>query len=305
MRNKFSDAFFESSIENERLCLIVADISPAGSLAKFRERTPERFINVGVAEQIMVGIAAGLAMRGFQPFIYTIATFSLYRPFEFVRDDLCYQNLPVTVVGIGGGVGYSTLGATHHAQEDVALCMAIPNMTVLAPCDPLEVEVMTRWCAYQQRGPVYLRMGKAGEPTLTETAEPWQFGKIRHLREGKDHCIVTYGVVTKLAIAVAEALEKKGIQTAVIAVPTLKPLDREGLAEILSSFDDISVLEESAPRALGLEVEALAFRSGFRGRLQTFALRDEFIHCYGSHDDILSAHGLSLPALVDAITASR
>lgn len=305
MRNKFSDAFFQASIENEKLCLIVADISPAGSLAKFRERSPERFINVGVAEQIMVGIAAGLAMRGYQPFIYTIATFSLYRPFEFVRDDLCYQNLPVTIVGIGGGVGYSTLGATHHAQEDVALCMAVPNMTVLAPCDPLEVESMTKWCAYQQRGPVYLRMGKAGEPTFTESAEPWQFGRIRHLRSGADHCIITYGVVTKLAVATAEGMERKGIRTAVVTVPTLKPLDREGLSEILASFDDISVIEESSPRALGLELEALAFRTGYRGRLQKFSLRDEFIHCYGSHDDILAAHGLSVPVLVNAISTSR
>jgi len=181
--------------------------------------------------------------------------------------------------------------------------MSVPNLRVLAPTDPLEVEAMTRWCATQEDGPVYLRLGKAGEPTLTETAEPWQFGRIRHLREGKDHCIVTYGVITKLAIATAEALEKKGLQTAVVAVPTLKPLDREGLGEILSSFDDISVVEESAPRALGIEVEALAFRSGFRGRLQTFALRDEFIHCYGSHDDILSAHGLSLPTLLKSVSS--
>jgi len=148
-------------------------------------------------------------------------------------------------------------------------------------------------------------MGKAGEPTLTETAEPWQFGKIRHLREGKDHCIVTYGVITKLAIATAEALEKKGIQTAVVAVPTLKPLDREGLGEILSSFDDISVVEESAPRALGLEVEALAFRTRFTGRLQTFSLRDEFLHCYGSHDDILTAHGLNVGTILNRVVTGK
>jgi len=302
MRNKFSDTFFASSIENDSLCLIVADISPAGSLAKFRERSPERFVNVGVAEQIMVGIAAGLAMRGFQPFIYTIATFSLYRPFEFVRDDLCYQNLPVTIVGIGGGVSYSTLGATHHAQEDVALCMALPNMTVLAPTDPLEVEVMTRWCASQKRGPVYLRMGKAGEPVLTERAEPWEFGKIRRLRHGRDHCIVTYGVITKMAFDVAERLESAGLSTAIVTVPTLKPLDREGLTLLLNEFESISVLEESAPRALGLEMESLAFRNGYSGTLSNFALQDEFIHCYGTHEDLLAAHGLSADRIFNALS---
>jgi len=303
VRNRFAEMFYEIAKRDDRQCMIVADISPAGSMAKFRDEYPRRFVNTGVAEQVMIGLAAGMSQRGLRPFAYTIATFALYRPFEMIRDDLCYQNLPVTVVGIGGGVSYSTLGATHHAQEDVAIAMSVPNLRVLAPTDPLEVEAMTRWCATQEDGPVYLRLGKAGEPTLTETAEPWQFGRIRHLREGKDHCIVTYGVITKLAIATAEALEKKGLQTAVVAVPTLKPLDREGLGEILSSFDDISVVEESAPRALGIEVEALAFRSGFRGRLQTFALRDEFIHCYGSHDDILSAHGLSLPTLLKSVSS--
>jgi len=298
MRNKFSDAFYEESVKSDQLCLIVADISPAGSLAKFRERSPQRFVNVGVAEQIMIGMAAGLSMRGFQPFVYTIATFSLYRPFEFVRDVLCYQNLPVTIVGIGGGVSYSTLGTTHHAQEDVAIAMTIPNMNVLAPCDPLEVEVMTRWCTRQKVGPVYLRLGKAGEPDLTASAlDSWEFGKIRRLRPGKDHCIITYGVITKLALALADQLEARGTSCEIVTVPTLKPLDRDGLMGVLQRHSNVTVIEESAPRALGLEVEALAFRSGYQGSLNTFALKDEFIHCYGSHDDILAVHGLSLAEL--------
>lgn len=305
MRNKFSDAFFAASIQNDKLCLIVADISPAGSLAKFRERSPDRFINVGVAEQIMIGISAGLAMRGFQPFVYTIATFSLYRPFEFVRDDLCYQNLPVTIVGIGGGVGYSTLGATHHAQEDVALAMTLPNISVLAPSDPLEVEAMTNWCTSQRRGPVYLRMGKAGEPVLTEGADPWEFGKLRTLRKGSQHCVVTYGVITRLALEVADQLEARGVSTAVVTVPTLKPLDRDGLSDMLASFPAVTLIEESAPRALGLELQAMAFAAEYRGSLEVFALKDEFIHCYGTHADILAAHGLSVEQIMRRLNRSR
>ena len=121
MRNRFADTFYELGKADPRLCVVVADISPAGSIAKFRSEFPRRFINTGVSEQIMIGMVAGMAQRGLRPFAYTIATFTLYRPFEMVRDDLCYQNLPVTIVGIGGGVTYSTLGATHHAQEDVAI----------------------------------------------------------------------------------------------------------------------------------------------------------------------------------------
>src|SRR5215813_14137111 len=117
MRNTFSEALYKAASTN--IDIVVADISPAGSMAKFSQQYPARFINVGVAEQSMIGICAGLALKGCQPFAYTIATFSLYRPFEMVRDDLCYQNLPVTVVGMGAGVIYSTLGGTHHTQEDI------------------------------------------------------------------------------------------------------------------------------------------------------------------------------------------
>ena len=151
MRNRFADTFYELGKADPRLCVVVADISPAGSIAKFRHEFPHRFINTGVSEQIMIGMAAGMAQRGLKPFAYTIATFTLYRPFEMVRDDLCYQNLPVTIVGIGGGVTYSTLGATHHAQEDVAIASAIPNLSVIAPCDPSETEAATRWCAAQEQ----------------------------------------------------------------------------------------------------------------------------------------------------------
>src|SRR6201988_1472468 len=139
MRNTFSKALKRPAPANPDVYIVVADISPAGSMGKFRDQYPDRFINVGVAEQSMIGICAGLALKGCQPFAYTIATFSLYRPFEIVRDDLCYQNPPGTVVGMGAGVIYSTLGGTHHTQEDIAIAGAIPNMQIIAHCDPLEV----------------------------------------------------------------------------------------------------------------------------------------------------------------------
>src|ERR1700739_2804220 len=121
MRNTFSETLYECAKKDPRIFIVVADISPAGSMAKFQAEYPEGFINVGVAEQVMIGIAAGLALKGCQPFAYTIATFSLYRPFEIVRDDLCYQNLPVTVVGMGAGVIYSDHGGTHHTIEQHVL----------------------------------------------------------------------------------------------------------------------------------------------------------------------------------------
>lgn len=294
MRNTFSETLYAEATANPDIYIVVADISPAGSMGKFSSEYPERFINVGVAEQSMIGIAAGLALKGCQPFAYTIATFSLYRPFEMIRDDLCYQNLPVTVVGMGAGVIYSTLGGTHHTQEDIAIASALPNMQVLAPCDPLECIEATRWCARQKNGPVYLRIGKAGEPVLTANAEPWQFGKLRYLRRGSDVCILTYGVITAMATGIADELAAQGRSVSLVSAHTLKPLDRDGITAALRQHSHVVVIEEHAPQGgLASQVKQIAWDVRATCRLDTFTLQDAFIHNYGSTNDLLAAHGLS------------
>ena len=298
MRNAFADTIYEAGKNDKRVAIVVADISPAGSMQKFREEFPERFINTGVSEQIMIGLCAGMALRGLRPFAYTIATFTFYRPFEFVRDDLCYQNLPVTIVGIGGGVTYSTLGGTHHAQEDVVLASALPNMNVIAPCDPAEARQAALWCTTQERGPVYLRLGKAGEPDLTSRgAEPFVFGKLRYLRRGSDVCILSYGPILKMAADVAQKFEARGESVSVVSVHTLKPLDNDGLIEALRRHRRVVVIEEAAPYALGLRVKALAWDAKASCRLDVFSLQDAFIHTYGSPAELLAAHGLELGAI--------
>jgi transketolase len=306
MRNKFADVFYELGRVDPRLCVVVADISPAGSIAKFRTEFPDRFINTGVAEQIMIGMVAGMAQRGLKPFAYTIATFALYRPFEFVRDDLCYQNLPVTVVGIGGGVTYSTLGGTHHAQEDIGVACAVPNLSVIAPCDPQETELATRWCATTDHGPTYLRLGKAGEPTLTkDAADPWEFGKLRYITRGCDVCILTYGTIAGLAAALAERFRARGQSVSLASVHTLKPLDEAGIVHALKGHRQVLVIEECAPSgSLGLRVKQLAWDSDAPCRVDAFCLQDAFIHHYGSHQDLLAAHGLEADAIAAGVGLS-
>ena len=300
MRNTFAQTFLEAAREDDRLCVVVADISPAGAMDQFRKEFPDRFINTGVAEQIMIGMVAGMSMQGLRPFAYTIATFTLYRPFEFIRDDLCYQNLPVTVVGIGGGVTYSTLGSTHHAQEDVAIARAVPNLRVIAPCDPEEARAATKWCVGQQEGPVYLRLGKAGEPVITANATtPFEFGKLRMLREGTDVCILGYGPILKMAMDAADRLGQRGVSTGVASVHTLKPLDQEGIARVLGKYRHVIVLEEMvAQGGLGESVKAVAWESGATCKIDWMSLKDEFIHVYGKHEDVLAAHGLTLDRLL-------
>jgi transketolase len=295
MRDQFARTVYEVAKQKDDVFIVVADISPAGSMAPFRADYPDRFINVGVAEQSMIGLCAGLALRGFRPYAYTIATFSIYRPFEQVRVDVCYHGLPVTMVGIGGGVAYSTLGGTHHAQEDVAVMSALPNMTVLAPCDPAETAAAT-WATVAVNGPVYLRLGKAGEPDLTSQAsEPFVLGRIRKIREGRDICILSFGTITRLSMEVATLLEAEAkASVAVISVHTIKPLDREGIARVLGQYSTVLVIEEHSPHGgLGVQVTALAYESGARCRLQTFSLKDEFVHAFGTHAYLLGEHGLS------------
>jgi transketolase len=303
MRNAFSETLYACAKQDPSIYIVVADISPAGSMGKFRSEYPERFINVGVAEQVMIGLAAGLALKGAQPFAYTIATFSLYRPFEMVRDDLCYQNLPVTVVGMGSGVVYSTLGGTHHTMEDVAIATALPNMQVLAPCDPLETEAATRHCAQQKTGPVYLKLGKVGEKTVTaEALDPFVFGKLRYLKKGRDTAILTYGPLIAQALEVAARLEARGESVSVVSVHTLKPLDRDGIAAALADHARVIVMEENVPHgALASRVKAIAWDTKAACDLKVFTLKDEFIHFYGTYEELLAQHGLSVDQVLKGL----
>lgn len=303
MRNAFADVLFEIGQADPRLCALVADISPAGSMVKFREQFPERFINTGVAEQALIGIAAGLALRGMRPFCYTIATFSLFRPFEMIRVDLAYQNLPVTVVGMGAGVIYSTLGSTHHTMEDIAVASAVPNMTVLAPCDPVEMRLATYWCATSSTGPVYMRLGKAGEPVLTaHAADPFVAGKIRYLSRGRHTAVLSYGITVALANDVAAGLEARGESVSVVSCHTIKPLDRAGIEQVLEQHSRVVVVEEHVPHGgLGSRVKEIAWEIGARCRLSCFGLQDRFIHCYGSHADLLRAHGLTADRVLSTL----
>ena len=303
MRNVFAETLYEEATRDERIFVVVADISPAGSMAKFREQYPDRFLNVGVAEQAMIGICGGLALRGYRPFAYTIATFALYRPFEMVRDDLCYQNLPVTIVGVGGGVIYSQLGGTHHAQEDISIATSLPNMSVVAPGDPLEVRSAVRHCARENQGPLYLRLGKAGEPILTQDAiDPWEFGKVRWIRRGDEICVLSYGVVLKMAAEVADRLQEAGHSVSLASVHTLKPLDRPGIEDALRRHRRVVVVEEHAPHGgLTSRLKEIAWDIQATCKVNSFTLKDEFIHCYGSHDQLLAAHGLDVGSITAAV----
>jgi len=309
LRNKFAETFYELAKQDERLCMIVADISPAGSMEKFRKEFPDRFINVGVAEQAMVGLAAGMAQRGLRPICYTIATFALFRPYEFVRNDLAYQKLPVTIVGMGAGLSYSTLGGTHQAIEDVEVACAIPGMTVLAPCDPPETASATRWCVERDKGgPVYLRLGKAGESSLTEKVDQlWVFGKVRWLQRPSldidpDYCVVSYGPLMDVALGVAAGLRRRGHWVSVVNCHTLSPLDIDGIEEICSCHSTVVTIEEATDAPLGGIVSSIAHGTGCNCPVLSFYIPREFHHVLGTRTELLDYYGLSEEKILAQIT---
>lgn len=294
MRDAFALALNQASKKEKNIFFVVADISPASSLEGFLADNPDRFIDVGVSEQSLIGICAGLAMKGFRPFAYTIANFVIYRPFEQVRVDLCYQELPVVLVGVGGGVSYPALGGTHHTIEDIGIMSQLPNMTVIAPCDPLEVFSAVHQ-SFEVEGPMYLRIGKAGEPNLTLNAvDEFKIGKIRKLKEGQQVAVIGYGPIMKMVYDLLDSVPSRAEEVAVYSAHTLKPFDGEGMSRILMNYSRVVVLEEHV-FAGGLSSHAvrIAYESRSNCDLHLMHLKDEFIHTYGQKQDILDAHELT------------
>lgn len=287
MRNALASTLYALAKKDERIVVIVADISPAGAMEDFKREFPARFINVGVAEQSMIGLAAGLAQRGFKPFCYTIATFALFRAYEFIRCDLAYQNLPVTVVGMGAGLSYSTLGGTHQAIEDVAVAMACPNLTVLAPCDPAETVECVSWCAGRKSGgPVYMRIGKAGEPDMPRQGRGTGWFWMHAVPYATETVIVSHGVIAAEALTAARRLRANAISICMLA-----PLP-DAVVRVLGQYENVVVIEEAsgAPLAGALRAAGLNAKS--------FALPRTFPHAHGTRAKLLARAGLTADTIV-------
>ena len=300
MRNTFAKEIFSLSKKNDKIRVVAADISPAGKLAELSKKKNKIFINVGVAETSMISICAGLALSGYKPFAYTIATFSLYRPFEMVRDDLCYQNLPVTIVGMGSGTIYSTLGGTHMSQEDIGIARCLPNMQVIAPCDSIELKSSINFLVKKSKSPTYLRIGKSGEKDLIfHESEEWKFGKIRKIKNGKNICLIGYGPVMKLFFEILKPLGEAGIKPSIYSSHTLKPFDYNGLEKIFRKYKYIISLEDhSEINGLSKIILEHAFKKKFNGKIENFSLQDKFIKNYGVQNDLLKMHGISKKKLI-------
>jgi len=246
MRSAFIEELTRLARLDRNIVLVVGDLG-FGVVGKFAEELPAQFVNAGVAEQNMTGLAAGMAMSGRTVLTYSIANFPVIRCLEQIRNDVCYHDANVKIVAVGGGMAYGSLGMTHHATEDLAIMRAMPNMVVLAPNDPVEAKLATR-AAVEHRGPVYLRLGKQGEKRVHATDPEFQIGKSIRMREGGDATLVVTGGLLQNAMEAAELLASRGIQAAVISAPSLKPFDAQALNDSTALF---TIEEHSVIGGLG------------------------------------------------------
>jgi transketolase len=243
MRNAFADELTRLGDEDSRIVMLSGDIGNR-LFDKFKAKHPSRFFNCGVAEANMMGVAAGMAMNGLRPVAYTITPFVTTRCLEQIRTDVCYHEAPVTIVAVGAGLSYSGLGPTHHSCEDISFLRSIPNMVVICPGDAFEVRAALR-AAMQQDHPVYIRMGKKGEPVVHPgSIENFQIGKAITVADGKDVCLLSTGNMLPEAIEAARKLREQGISAQVVSFHTVKPLDQAYLKDAFGRFKLVATIEE-------------------------------------------------------------
>lgn len=243
MRNAFAKTLMEVAEKQDNIWLLNADLGYS-VLEPFAKKYPDRYLNVGIAEQNMAGIAAGLGMNECIPFLYSIGNFPTLRCFEQIRNDICYHNADVKIVSVGAGFSYGAQGYTHHAIEDLAAMKLLPKIAIFSPCDPVETAAMVRSMA-KNKTPTYLRLGRAGEDTYHHSVfTDEELLKPHILEDGNEILIIATGGIIGEAIKARLKLEKENIHIAVASLPILKPLDREALQNLCKPYKIIITLEE-------------------------------------------------------------
>jgi transketolase len=302
LRTEFVAGLVELAERDERVLLLTGDLGYT-VVEPFAERFPDRFLNVGVAEQNMVGVATGLAEAGFVPFVYSIATFASMRGYEFIRNGPLLHELPVRIVGVGGGLDYGHNGVTHYALEDIAIMRAQPGMTVIAPADPAQAASALAATA-DLPGPVYFRLGKESSP-LDGVGGQLELGRATVLGEPGDVAIVALGTMAREAVAAAGALAQRDVSAAVAVVASVSP----------PPLDDLSDLLERSRLALTVEAHYLA---GGLGSLIAELVADRRLDCRllrrgvdvvprgmtGEPRSLLRAFGLTADQLVEAVVTN-
>lgn len=301
MRDAFVRTLEEIAARDPNVLLMTGDLG-FGVLTGFAQNRPSQYLNVGVAEQNLSGLAAGLAMSGHTVFTYSIGNFPTLRCLEQIRNDICYHDAPVKIVAIGGGFSYGSLGMSHHATEDIAILRALPRMKVFVPGDMHEAIAATH-AVYAMEGPCYLRLDKSAAPAVDGADAAFVPGRPRKLRDGSDVVIFGAGGILEEALEAAATLEADGLSCAVYSVHTIKPLDTAMVARLASEARVVVTVEEhTLDGGLGSVVlESCASAGVWPRHLLRFGMRDEYSSVVGSQRYLRRYYGLSADAIVTGV----
>lgn len=299
MRTAYLDTLYELARNDKRVYALISD-NGAIVYDKFRRDFPEQYLNLGISESNMVGVAAGMASCGKIPFAYTIGAFLAYRAFEFIRNDVCLQNQNVKIVGTGAGEVYSALGSTHHSTEDMGGLRALPNLTVVCPASPMEVRKATR-AAYEYEGPVYLRLGTNKEPEIYKSDYEFCIGKAVTLRDGGDITLIGTGSILKDVLDAAEQLKLEGIDVRVIDMHTIKPIDKEVIIKAIDETGKLITVEDhNVIGGLGGAVAEVVAEHGEKIQFRRLGL-DGFSTGYGTYDQLKEQNGIGLRRIYNEV----
>lgn len=301
MRKTFNRTLVKCAEKDPRIHLVLADIG-YGEIEPFARRFPDRYVNCGVMEQNMTGVACGIAMEGNIAITYSIANFPTLRCLEQIRNDVCYHNANVKIVIIGGGVSYGPLGISHHSTEDIAIMRSLPNMVVVAPCDLQEAEGATL-AMLEYDGPVYYRCGYVGEKPIHQGPIDFKLGKALQVEDGRDCTVIFTGPIGLEAKKAVDAVRAKGINCRLISMHTIKPIDREAIVAAAKETGRIITVEEhNLSGGLGSAVaEVLADEGCLGTKVKRMALPDVFVHEVGSQQYLRELYGLGVEDIVREI----
>lgn len=299
MRVAFINKLIELCKKDKDIFLLSGDLG-FKLFDEYRELFPVRFINMGIAEPNMIGVASGMALSGKRVYCYSMIPFLIMRCFEHIRIDICYHNLDVRLVGVGSGFIYGLEGVTHHAIEDIAIMRALPNMTVVAPGDAYETSECIK-ASVDYKGPMFIRLGRTGEPQVYSSLPEFKIGKgITLFNKGNDICLLATGTMLYTAKSSAGQLLKKGFGVSLISIHTIKPLDKVLIKDCAMRYKSIfSIEEHSIIGGLGSAVAEILSEVRYTGLFKRIGLPDEFNHYVGKTEYLHQKYGLT-PEVISA-----
>ncbi len=300
MRTAYLNTLYELAKTDKRVYALISD-NGAIVYDKYRRDLSSQYLNLGISEENMLGVAAGMANCGKIPFAYTIGAFLAYRALEFIRNDICLQNTNVKIIGTGAGMVYSMLGPTHHSTEDLGCIRSLPNLVILSPASPLEVTKATK-AAYLYSGPVYIRLGTNKEQEIYKEDYDFEIGKGVQLCEGEDITIIGTGNILVDVIKAKELLEEEGISVRVVNIHTIKPLD-VGLIEkaIKETKAIITIEDHDIIGGLGSAVSEVIAESGIGIKFRRLGLNNIFAKGYGTYTQMKENNGLGIETICNTV----